>query len=109
MRAHQARTVRRGDAMDESRGTGQLESVRRPHGAGNLAAGDSALIQFHGVGHTYRSLRGRTIRAVDGFSLEIGADEVFGLAGPNGAGKSTLIALLLGFLEPTDGTVRVGG
>ena len=82
--------------------------MRRPGGPDG-AAGVSALIQFQGVGHTYRSLRGRTVRAVDGFSLEIGADEVFGLAGPNGAGKSTLIALLLGFLEPTDGTVRVGG
>jgi ABC-2 type transport system ATP-binding protein len=94
--------------MDESRGTGQLEPVRRPDGAsGNHAAGPPALIQFHGVGHTYRSLRGRTIRAVDDFSLEIHSGEVFGLAGPNGAGKSTLIALLLGFLEPTDGMVRV--
>ena len=83
--------------------------MRRATSAGNLAAGDSALIQFQAVGHTYRSLRGRTIRAVDDFSLEIGADEVFGLAGPNGAGKSTLIALLLGFLEPSDGVVRIGG
>ena len=83
--------------------------MRRPDGAvGSPSAGDSPLIQFQGVGHTYRSLRGRTIRAVDDFSLEIRSDEVFGLAGPNGAGKSTLIALLLGFLEPTDGSVRVG-
>ena len=44
---------------------------------------------------------------MDGFSLSIGESEVFGLAGPNGAGKSTLISLLLGYLEPTDGTVRV--
>ena len=95
--------------MDESRGSGKLERMRRRSGAGNPATGDSALIQFQAVGHTYRSLRGRTIRAVDDFSLEIGADEVFGLAGPNGAGKSTLIALLLGFLEPSDGAVRVGG
>ncbi len=34
---------------------------------------------------------------------------MFGLAGPNGAGKSTLIALLLGFLGPTTGTVRIHG
>jgi ABC-2 type transport system ATP-binding protein len=70
-------------------------------------AGDSALIEFEGVGHTYRSLRGRTVRAVDDFSLTIGGSEVFGLAGPNGAGKSTLISLLLGYLEPTDGRVCI--
>ena len=74
---------------------------------GPRAAGDSALIEFEGVGHTYRSLRGRTVRAVDDFSLTIGGSEVFGLAGPNGAGKSTLISLLLGYLEPTDGRVRI--
>ena len=49
------------------------------------------------------------MRAVDDFSLAIGDSEVFGLAGPNGAGKSTLISLLLGYLEPTDGTIRIGG
>lgn len=49
------------------------------------------------------------MRAVEDLTLDIGASEVFGLAGPNGAGKSTLISLLLGFLEPTQGTVRVAG
>ena len=102
--------------MDQSRGTGQLERLR----SGGLAAGDdaprrgastasslAALIEFENVGHTYRSLFGRTVRAVDSFSLNIGESEVFGLAGPNGAGKSTLIALLLGYLEPTDGSIRI--
>ena len=49
------------------------------------------------------------MRAVEDFNLAIGESEVFGLAGPNGAGKSTLIALLLGYLEPTQGTVTIAG
>ena len=47
--------------------------------------------------------------AVLDVTLDIRLGEVFGLAGPNGAGKSTLIALLLGFLKPTAGTLRVAG
>jgi ABC-type multidrug transport system ATPase subunit len=54
-------------------------------------------------------IRRRHVRAVDDFSLAIAPGEVLGLAGPNGAGKTTLIALMLGFLRPTDGEVRVDG
>jgi ABC-2 type transport system ATP-binding protein len=80
------------------------------HAVSNAAAQRPALIEFRGVGHTYRSfLGGRSVRAVDAFSLSIAESEVFGLAGPNGAGKSTLISLLLGYLEPTDGEVTVAG
>jgi ABC-2 type transport system ATP-binding protein len=68
------------------------------------------VIEFHGVGYTYRSLiKRRRVRAVDDFTLSIAPGEVVGLAGPNGAGKTTLIALMLGFLHPTDGEVRVDG
>lgn len=42
-------------------------------------------------------------------SLKISAGEVLAVVGPNGAGKSTLFALLLGFLEPTEGEIAIAG
>ncbi len=47
--------------------------------------------------------------AVEGVSLEIGQGEVVGLLGQNGAGKTTIMRLVTGFLEPTHGSVSVGG
>ena len=67
------------------------------------------MIRFADVGKTYAPLGGARLVAVAGMSLEIAAGEVFGIAGPNGAGKSTMIAMLLGFIAPTAGTVTVSG
>jgi ABC-2 type transport system ATP-binding protein len=60
------------------------------------------------------ALRGVTKRfgdvtAVDGLDLTVSEGEVFGFLGPNGAGKSTTINMLLDFVRPTDGEVRVLG
>lgn len=49
------------------------------------------------------------VTAVDGLSLEIEKRELFGLLGPNGAGKTTVIKVLCGLLDPTSGSVHVGG
>jgi ABC-2 type transport system ATP-binding protein len=67
------------------------------------------LIEFRNVGKTYSPLLGDEVRAVQDFSLTIELGEVMGIAGPNGAGKSTLISMLLGYLVPTEGTVRIDG
>src|SRR5512136_2581596 len=47
--------------------------------------------------------------AVDNVSLEVHGGEVFGFLGPNGAGKTTTIKVIVGLLQPTSGTVKVGG
>ncbi|MFX0097920.1 MAG: ABC transporter ATP-binding protein [Candidatus Hodarchaeota archaeon] len=49
------------------------------------------------------------VTAVDGLSLEVERNELFGLLGPNGAGKTTIINVLCGLLEPTSGSVSVRG
>lgn len=49
----------------------------------------------------------RTIWRQATFTLESG--EFVAILGPNGAGKSTLLRLLLGLLQPSEGSVRVLG
>ncbi len=46
---------------------------------------------------------------LDGPSLRVPAGRRVGVAGPSGSGKSTLAALLLRFVDPEDGTLRLGG
>ena len=41
------------------------------------------------------------LTAVDGLSVEIYENEIFGLLGPNGAGKTTTINMLCGLLQAT--------
>jgi ABC-2 type transport system ATP-binding protein len=47
------------------------------------------------------------VTAVDDLDLSVEEGEIFGFLGPNGAGKSTTINMLLDFVRPSDGTVRV--
>ncbi len=49
------------------------------------------------------------LTAVDQLSFELGAGGTLGLLGGNGAGKTTTIAMLLGLLIPTSGTIEVLG
>ena len=51
----------------------------------------------------------RGAAALAEFTLTVAPGEVVALTGPSGTGKSTVLALLLGFVTPTSGTVRVGG
>ena len=52
--------------------------------------------------------RGGT-RVLEGVRLALHPGEMCALIGPSGAGKSTLIKVLLGVVEPDEGSVDVGG
>ena len=47
--------------------------------------------------------------AVDDIAFDVAAGTTVGLLGGNGAGKTTTIAMLLGLLIPTAGTIRILG
>lgn len=49
------------------------------------------------------------MHALRDISVRIEPATITAFVGPNGAGKSTLFALILGFLRPTSGSVRIDG
>jgi oligopeptide/dipeptide ABC transporter ATP-binding protein len=49
------------------------------------------------------------VYAVDGVSFQVGEGETVGLVGESGCGKSTVARTVLRLLEPTAGTIRLGG
>lgn len=74
---------------------------------GQTGAG-APIARVSGVRHVYRS-RSRTIEALKGVDLEVGAGEIVGLVGESGSGKSTLARILLGLVRPTEGRVELCG
>jgi zinc transport system ATP-binding protein len=65
-----------------------------------------AVIEFEDVSFTYRE---RDLLVLKNASFKIEAGEFFGIIGPNGGGKTTLLKLVMGFLKPTSGKIRVFG
>ncbi|MEU0369627.1 thiol reductant ABC exporter subunit CydD [Streptomyces sp. NPDC006283] len=53
--------------------------------------------------------KGRDEASLDSVSLVVEPGETVALVGESGVGKSTLLDVLLGFVEPAEGHVRVGG
>ena len=54
------------------------------------------------------SYPGRPEPALDGLDLRVAPGEVVAVTGPSGCGKSTLLKVLLGFVRPASGSVRLG-
>jgi ABC-2 type transport system ATP-binding protein len=55
-----------------------------------------------------RKVFGKTV-AVDRVSFDVKKGEILGLLGPNGAGKTTTLAMLLGLVTPTSGSIKILG
>jgi len=63
------------------------------------------IISVKDLSKTYKS----GFEALKGIDLDIDKGEIFALLGPNGAGKTTLISIICGIVNPTSGSVTVGG
>jgi len=66
--------------------------------------GDELILKIEGLTKDYGS-----IKAVDHISFSINSGKIVGLLGPNGAGKTTTINMILGILDPTQGSIEIFG
>ncbi|MFI8293599.1 ABC transporter ATP-binding protein [Streptomyces sp. NPDC085614] len=85
---------------------GRFSPFRRRSGGLDASggAGMPGLVDVRGLG--VRRGRVEALRRVD---LRVAPGETVALMGRNGAGKSTLLGSLVGMVEPTSGSVLVGG
>ncbi|MGL4235954.1 ABC transporter ATP-binding protein [Tabrizicola sp.] len=64
-----------------------------------------SIVSVQNLTKTYKS----GFQALKSVNLEIEEGEILALLGPNGAGKTTLISTICGIVQPTSGSVSVGG
>ena len=70
----------------------------------SIALGPEPAIAVAGLAKSFGA-----VEAVRGLSFEIARGSITGLLGGNGAGKTTTIAMILGLIVPTSGSIRVLG
>ncbi|MGA4849961.1 thiol reductant ABC exporter subunit CydD [Streptomyces sp. G5(2025)] len=83
-----------------------FEVLETPVPTAGAGAAPSGALSVEGVTVRYP---GRASDAVSGAAFEVSPGETVALVGPSGAGKSSLLNVVLGFVRPTEGRVRVGG
>ena len=72
------------------------------------------MIEARGVTKDFKISRGlfrgkEVLRAVDKVSLTVNRGETLAVVGESGCGKTTLAKIMLGLLEPDDGTIKLCG
>jgi ABC-2 type transport system ATP-binding protein len=82
--------------------TDQLRRLMNGVGPGEDATPD--MLQLSGIVKRYGDFS-----AVNDLNLKVPRGEIFGFLGPNGAGKTTTIRMVAGVLEPTEGSIVIGG
>ncbi len=71
---------------------------------GEMPRGGQEVVTLKGIGHSFDGDRW----LFRDLNLTLRHGERIALLGPNGSGKSTLLRVMVGALEPTEGTVRPG-
>ena len=80
-----------------------------PDGMSSLSPSPEPYLRATDVSKIYATSGGRTVRALDGISLEARAGEFISILGPSGCGKSTFMLAAAGLVQRSMGSIVVNG
>lgn len=69
----------------------------------------SGSVSIEKLGICFKSARGEEVEAVRDFTANIEPEEFVSIIGPSGCGKSTVLNVIAGFVEATEGSVKIDG
>ncbi|WP_327174171.1 ABC transporter ATP-binding protein [Streptomyces sp. NBC_01335] len=94
---------------DASRPRASAAAVAAVPVSREAAGAGPALLEVAGVSKSFRAPGGGFWTAVRDVSFRVGAGETLGLVGESGSGKTTTARIVLGLVEPDEGSVRFEG
>ena len=97
------------DALRDDLYASSREQIRKP--LTEQERTEQHLVPKHGIklANVTFTYPGKQEPALKGLNIEIPVNRVIGLVGASGSGKSTAIDLLLGLIEPQQGSVKIDG
>ena len=94
-----------GPSLDElNKDLRKLKSYEKKQDKSNLAF--NKIITLKNVNYNYPN---SSIKAIENLSIKIPINSTVGLVGSTGSGKTTLVDIILGLLEPQDGSLEIDG
>ena len=70
---------------------------------------DQPVLSAKGISHTYETVDGQKIKAIEKIDLDVMDGEFVALIGTSGGGKSTFLKIISGLITPTEGSVKIKG
>lgn len=95
---------RRAEVAERLLETGEHAAVAHESRPAPAADGAGSILEARGLSKAYRRRR-----VVDNVDVRLRQGEIVGLLGPNGAGKTTTFYMIVGLIEPLEGTIRFDG
>ena len=94
----------RGEVAEHLKQTGEVAVIAPQPAKPAVSPEEGSVLHAEGLSKAYRRRR-----VVDNVDVHLRQGEIVGLLGPNGAGKTTTFYMIVGLIEPLEGSIQLDG